>query len=399
MSELTKITDSIYDEIVAIRRDIHAHPELGMQEVRTSALIRDELKKMGMDEITSPLPTGVVGVLHGKKGSGKCVAMRADIDALPVTEETGLPFSSENPGVMHACGHDFHAAMLLGVAKVMCKMRDSFAGSIKFIFQPSEDTMPGGSRQMVAAGCMENPHVDAIYGIHVNPSPVENLGRINLYKGYTSTAVDLFDIDIEGKSGHGSAPHTANDAIVAAGLLITALQQIVSRRVNPLETAVLTIGTMSGGEAVNIVAGHAKINAVSRYYGDDVRQTVLEQVNKICQGIGIACGCEITPHLTEGYAATYNDPHLVDLAEAAITEELGAEYCPYLDSPFSGSEDFSFYSRLTGVPGAFFFVEAGYNGELVSLHNGKCSPMEGVIKPAVSGMSRVLLKCLEDLNK
>ena len=184
MSEIKTYAESIFDELVAIRRDIHAHPEVGMTEVRTSDLIRKELEKMGMDEVQSPLPTAVVGLLHGGKGPGKCVAFRADIDALPVHEETGLPFASQNEGVMHACGHDLHTTMLLGLAKTLCHLRDSFAGTVKFIFEPSEDTMPGGARKLVAAGVMENPHVDAIFGQHVCPSENVTVGTLNLYKGY-----------------------------------------------------------------------------------------------------------------------------------------------------------------------------------------------------------------------
>ena len=197
MSEIKAYVESIFDELVAIRRDIHAHPEVGMTEVRTSALIRAELEKMGMDEVQSPLPTAVVGLLHGGKGPGKCVAFRADIDALPVHEETGLPFASQNEGVMHACGHDLHATMLLGLAKTLCHLRDSFAGTVKFIFEPSEDTMPGGARKLVAAGVMENPHVDAIFGQHVCPSENDTVGTLNLYKGYFTSAVDLFHITVQ----------------------------------------------------------------------------------------------------------------------------------------------------------------------------------------------------------
>ena len=217
MSDIRSYVDSIFDELVAIRRDIHAHPETGMQEVRTSALIRRELEKMGMDEIQQPLPTAVVGLLHGGKGPGKCVALRADIDALPVHEETGLPFASETEGVMHACGHDLHTTMLLGVARTLCHLRDTFAGTVKFIFEPSEDLMPGGARALVAAGVMENPHVDAIFGQHVCPSENDSVGRMQLYKGYFTSAVDLFHISVHGKSGHGAAPHTARDAIACAG--------------------------------------------------------------------------------------------------------------------------------------------------------------------------------------
>ena len=239
MSEIKTYVESIFDELVAIRRDIHAHPETGSQEVRTSALIRAELEKMGMDEIQSPLPTAVVGLLHGKKGPGKCVGLRADIDALPVNEDTGLPFASRNEGVMHACGHDLHTTMLLGIARTLCHMRDQFAGTVKFIFEPSEDLMPGGARKLVAAGVMENPHVDAIFGMHVFPSENDTVGTLNLYKGYFTSAVDLIHMTVNGKSGHGSAPHTADDAIVCAGYLITAVSMGSTRRETMVCSAVI----------------------------------------------------------------------------------------------------------------------------------------------------------------
>ena len=337
MSEIKAYVESIFDELVAIRRDIHAHPEVGMTEVRTSALIRAELEKMGMDEVQSPLPTAVVGLLHGGKGPGKCVAFRADIDALPVHEETGLPFASQNEGVMHACGHDLHATMLLGLAKTLCHLRDSFAGTVKFIFEPSEDIMPGGARKLVAAGVMENPHVDAIFGQHVCPSENDTVGTLNLYKGYFTSAVDLFHITVHGKSGHGAAPHTAHDAIACAGYLITVLQTVVSRRTDPLATAVLTVGTMSGGDAVNITAGEAKMVAVLRTFGDEVRETAIEEVNRICKGIGIAFACDIEVNLEEGYAATYNDSALIDLVESSATAELGESAVRHITQPFSGS--------------------------------------------------------------
>ena len=338
MSEIKTYVESIFDELVAIRRDIHAHPEVGMTEVRTSALIRAELEKMGMDEVQSPLPTAVVGLLHGGKGPGKCVAFRADIDALPVHEETGLPFASQNEGVMHACGHDLHATMLLGLAKTLCHLRDSFAGTVKFIFEPSEDTMPGGARKLVAARVMENPHVDAIFGQHVCPSENDTVGTLNLYKGYFTSAVDLLHITVHGKSGHGAAPHTAHDAIACAGYLITVLQTVVSRRTDPLTTAVLTVGTMSGGDAVNITAGEAKMVAVLRTFGDEVRETAIEEVNRICKGIGIAFACDIEVNLEEGYAATYNDSAMIDLVESSATAELGESAVRYITQPFSGSQ-------------------------------------------------------------
>ena len=476
MSEIQSFVESIFDELVAIRRDIHAHPEVGMTEVRTSALIRSELEKMGVDEIQQPLPTAVVGLIHGTKGPGKCVALRADIDALPVHEETGLPFSSVNEGVMHACGHDLHTTMLLGAAKTLCHMRDQFAGTVKLIFEPSEDTMPGGARKLVAAGVMESPHVDAIFGQHVCPSendtvgrmqlykgyftsavdlfhikvhgksghgsaphtardaiacagylitvlqtvvarrklvaagvmesphvdaifgqhvcPSENdtVGRMQLYKGYFTSAVDLFHIKVHGKSGHGSAPHTARDAIACAGYLITVLQTVVARRIDPMDTAVLTVGTMSGGDAVNITAGEAEMVAVLRSFSDSGRETAIAEVRRICKGIGIAFDCNIEVVLEEGYALQFNDSDMIDLVNKAVTAAGGKT--EFIDKPFSGSEDFSFFGKLTGTPSAFMMIDAGRGENRVSLHNGKIVFDENVIKHGVTGLSAIALEYL-----
>ena len=364
-----------------------------MQEVRTSALIRRELEKMGVDEIQQPLPTAVVGLIHGAKGPGKCVALRADIDALPVHEETGLPFASETEGVMHACGHDLHTTMLLGAARTLCHLRDTFAGTVKFIFEPSEDLMPGGARALVAAGVMENPHVDAIFGQHVCPSENDSVGRMQLYKGYFTSAVDLFHISVHGKSGHGSAPHTARDAIACAGYLITVLQTVVSRRIDPMDTAVLTVGTMSGGDAVNITAGEAQMVAVLRSFSDSGRDTAIQEVQRICKGIGIAFDCSIEARLEEGYALQYNDPAMIDLVNKAVTAAGGK--AEFIDRPFSGSEDFSFFGKLTGTPSAFMMIDAGRGENAVSLHNGKIVFDESVMKSGVTGMSAIALEYLK----
>ena len=392
MSDIRTYVDSIFDELVAIRRDIHAHPETGMQEVRTSALIRSELEKMGVDEIQQPLPTAVVALIHGKKGPGKCVALRADIDALPVHEESGVPFASEYEGKMHACGHDLHTTMLLGAARTLCHFRDRFAGTVKLIFEPSEDTMPGGARKLVEAGVMENPHVDAIFGQHVCPSENDTVGRMQLYKGYFTSAVDLFRMTIHGKSGHGSAPQTAHDAIACAGQLITALQTVVSRRIDPLETAVLTVGTMSGGDAENITAGEAKMIAVLRTFSDSARETAIREVERICKGIGYAFECTIDPGLVEGYAASYNDGEMIDLVDKAVTAAGGRT--EFIEKPFSGSEDFSFFGKLTNTPSAFMMIDAGRGEELVSLHNGKIVFNEDVMKHGVTGLTAIALEYL-----
>ena len=179
MHQIKEAADQIFDEIVAIRRDIHRHPEIGRKEVRTAGIIRDKLKEYGVDRIETPCPTAVIGIIEGTKAPGKCIALRSDIDALPVQEETGLPFASEIPGTMHACGHDMHASMLLGAAEILCRMRDQFCGTVKLIFQPSEDTLPGGAKELVEQGVMENPHVDAIIGMEKVPGAVALLGVRN----------------------------------------------------------------------------------------------------------------------------------------------------------------------------------------------------------------------------
>lgn len=392
MSTIQTAIDGMLDELVAIRRDLHAHPELAMQEVRTSALVRRELEKMGVDEIQQPLPTAVVALIHGRKGAGKCVALRADMDALPVQEDTGLPFPSENEGVMHACGHDLHTTMLLGAARVLCGMREQFAGTVKLIFEPSEEQTPGGAKPLVEAGVMENPHVDAIFGQHVCPSENDTVGRVQLYKGYFTSAVTLFHIAVHGKGGHGSAPHTANDAIACAGYLLTALQTVVSRRIDPLDTAVLTVGLMSGGNAVNVTAGEAGLEAVLRTFSDEAQQVGIREVQRICEGIGHAFGCRIEVQVETAYASCYNDSAMIDLVNNAVIAAGGNT--EFIDHPFSGSEDFSAFGRMTGTPSAFMMVDAGRGDELVSLHNGKVVFSEDVIPCGVTNLVAIALAFL-----
>lgn len=374
-----------------IRAQVHSHPELSNREFETTKLVQRHLAALGLEPVELGLPTGAAALLRGGR-PGPTVGLRADLDALPVTEQTGAPYGSENEGVMHACGHDLHTTMLLGAAKTLCHMRDQFAGTVKLIFEPSEDTMPGGARKLVAAGVMESPHVDAIFGQHVCPSENDTVGRMQLYKGYFTSAVDLFHIKVHGKSGHGSAPHTARDAIACAGYLITVLQTVVARRIDPMDTAVLTVGTMSGGDAVNITAGEAEMVAVLRSFSDSGRETAIAEVQRICKGIGIAFDCNIEVVLEEGYALQFNDSDMIDLVNKAVTAAGGKT--EFIDKPFSGSEDFSFFGKLTGTPSAFMMIDAGRGENMVSLHNGKVVFDENVIKHGVTGLSAIALEYL-----
>ena len=296
--------NAIMDEITEIRRDIHKNPELGFQETRTSALIREKLTEYGVDKLESLAPTAVIGYICGGRGKGRTVALRADIDALPVEEATGLPYSSQVPGVMHACGHDMHASMLLGVAKLLCEKKEEFAGTVKLIFQHSEDTLPGGAKELVEKGVMED--VDAIFGMHVFPTEGRP-GEVAFHAGPVTTSVDLFEFEIIGKGGHGSAPHTTHDPVLTGAQLVMLLQQIPARYVDPLETVVFPVSTFHSGEAVNVIPAKAKLSGVARSYQDSVREDVNKQVYDIIKGLEAISSCKINVDHYEGYPACYND--------------------------------------------------------------------------------------------
>ncbi len=383
---------NILEEIVEIRRTIHRHPEIGRKEFRTSQLIREKLAEIGVDEIISPVPTAVIALIHGGKGEGKCVALRADIDALPVTEETGLPYSSEEPGMMHACGHDMHASMLLGTAKILCNHKNDFAGTVKLIFQHSEDTLPGGAKELVEVGALENPHVDAIFGMHVFPD--EKIGKIGMLAGPLTTSVDLYDITVKGKGGHGSTPHLTKDPILAACQAVTLLQQIPGHYVDPLETVIFPICSIHSGEAPNVIPEEAKFSGIARSYLDSIREDVTKQVFEIAAGMEKISGCEFDINHYEGYPACYNDEALTELAEVAVGEALGEENIIHFEKPLSFSEDFSYFTKMTDTPGCYMMLFAGHEGPLVALHNPKCAVKEEAMPYGMVAMSSVALKYL-----
>lgn len=385
----------ISDEMLSWRRDFHAHPELSNNEFRTTERIVELLKSFGCDSVERPLPTGAVAIIKGAK-PGKCVAIRADIDALPVKEETGLPFASQNDGVMHACGHDTHISMLLATAKVLCGMRDQLPGTVKLIFQPGEEKAPmGGARPMVEAGVMENPHVDAIMATHISPGGPK-VGAVSFYNGIATTAFDLYNVAVTGQNAHGSQPHNGHDAILALAQFIVNAQQIVARRVNPLKTAIVSIGVIKGGEAVNIIPSTASLEMVCRTYGEETRKVIYDEVMRLARGTAELSACKFDVEHIEGYGSVQNDPALLKLSDAAITEALGADYVDYLDEPLSFSEDFSYYGNATGTPSLFLLLNAGYLGDAPhSLHDARCTFQEEALECGVTAMVATALKILE----
>ena len=395
-----EIAEQYFAEANAIREDLHRHPEVSYKEFRTAEFIETKLKEYGVDAMERVFDTGVVALIYGAKGPGKCIGIRADIDALPVTEETGVPFASENPGVMHACGHDIHVANLLTIAHMLCDHRELFPGTVKLIFQPAEEgASPGnphaGAWNMVRCGYLENPKVDAMIGLHNNPS-AKGHGTFGLRKGVCASGFDLYRFDVHGKTAHGSQPHRGNDAILALSQLVVLLQQVVSRNIDPLRTGILSVGTIQGGTRVNIIPEYATAGGCFRYYDNDTAKVMREHTLAIARGVEEISGCRIDVTANTGYACVENDDALTELAEAALKEEFGEGGCFYMDEPASGSEDFSEYHLVGGIPTTFMWLNTRplEGHEVMPLHSSKWCPDADILKYGAAGMAAIAVKYL-----
>lgn len=341
LKEISKISA----EIIADRREIHQHPELGFDVHRTAKLAADKLKALGIDVKTGIGRMGVVGDL--KCGNGLTIALRADMDALPIQETGDCEYKSVNEGVMHACGHDGHTSMLLGAAKLLSAKRDQIKGTVRFIFQPAEEG-EGGARYMIEDGCLDG--VDEIYGIHL--WNYQQYGEIGVKPGPILAAADQFEIVVKGKGGHGAAPQGTVDAVVVSAHLITALQTIVSRNTNPLESTVVTVGMINGGYNFNIIADEVILKGTARSYMEENRTMIKTRMQEIIDGVAQVFGAVIQLNYQDGYPPTINDEKAYEKCLAAAKKIVGdgAGY-PYLSM---GGEDFSYYAQK--IPGCFFFV-------------------------------------------
>jgi amidohydrolase len=377
--------EAIKDILIQWRRDFHQYPELGFEEHRTSSIISETLISFGMSPKTGVGKTGVTADLNF--GEGPTIALRADMDALPMQETSGLSFSSKHDGVMHACGHDGHMAMLLGAAKILSQMDKELTGTIRFIFQPAEEG-EGGARYMIEDGCLEG--VDEIYGIHVwNYQPV---GEVGAKEGPILAAADLFDIIIKGVGGHGATPQGTVDAVIVAAHLIQALQTIVSRNTNPLESTVITIGEINGGHNFNIIADKVRLAGTTRAYTKENRSMIQRRMQEIIDGIAKSFGAEITFNYTDGYPPTINHAGPVKKVLQAAGKVVGPGAGePYLSM---GGEDFSYY--LQKVPGCFFFVGSAPDGQRQFSTPHHCSHFN-MDESALSVGTSVYLHLVEDI--
>lgn len=347
-------------ELTALRHDFHAHPEIGFEEQRTSGIVASLLEEWGLEVHRGIGQTGVVGVLKGAKGEGRTIGLRADMDALPMDEHTNLPFRSTHPGKFHGCGHDGHTTMLLGAARYLSGTRD-FAGTVVFIFQPAEEGL-GGARAMLADGLFDRFPCDEVYGMHNNPLAAPN--RVAVRPGVAMAGSTFFDITIQGRGSHGAAPHHAKDPIIVATSLVQNLQSIVSRNVEPVQPAVLSVTQIHSGTAYNVIPDHAVISGTIRYFDDGVRDLIHERIEAFCAGYATSFGVTITPELRPVFSVLRNDPSLSAAYLEAAAEIVGGDLVTDQVDLVPASEDFA--DMLLAVPGAYCTV--GHSGG-VPVHN------------------------------
>lgn len=346
--QLRQLVNAEKDWIIAMRRKLHRIPESGFKEFKTQQAIMDALDEIGVPYTTER--TWVIGLIEGAY-PGETVAIRADMDALPLTEPEGCPFRSEHNGMMHACGHDAHVAMALGAAKVLSGLRAQLHGKVKLLFQPAEET-DGGAEPMVKAGAMENPHVDRVYGLHVMPHlPV---GKVETRAGTLNASTDEIKLTILGKAGHGAYPEQGTDAIVCAAQVITTLQSVVSRNVSPLQSAVLTIGMIEGGTAQNIICDKVRMRGTLRTANAELRAMMKQRIAQIAENTAAAMGCTAQVEIIPGYAALVNNAEEAARVKRVAGRLFGTENVVDRPAPSMGGEDFSFFSDC--APGAFFHV-------------------------------------------
>jgi amidohydrolase len=349
--EIIEIAKNITERLIAIRRDFHRHPELGLNERRTAKVVQEQLEKLDLKVTSSIGKTGLCGLLEGKS-RGKCIAIRSDMDALPITERRESPYKSINEGKMHACGHDAHMSCVLGAAMILSHFQERISGSVKFIFQPAEEILTGGAIEMIAEGVLENPHVDAIISLHTDPQT--KTGKIAIKKGPLMASADLFTIEIAGEGGHGAGPHLANDTIVTSSEVILALQTIASRRIDPLSPVVVSVGSIHGGTSFNILPPKVTLKGTVRTLSVEVQEQIPGIIEKIVEKVCEAHGCTSEVRYNKGVPVLFNDGEMVELFRKTTQQMYGDESVRELQNPVMGGEDFACY--LEKVPGAMLWL-------------------------------------------
>ena len=349
--KIKKLSEKYSSNMIHLRRHLHQIPETALMEFETKKSMTTQLRKLGLKVNTNLWRTSLTAMLKGKKLT-PCVAIRSDMDALPIEEKTGYFFMSRNKGCMHACGHDAHMAIVWGAAKILAEIKSELAGSVKFLYQPSEEEPPGGARPMIKAGALRNPKVSAIFGLHVDP--VLPIGKIGIKDGPLMAHVDDFDLIVHGRSGHAARPQETVDAVVAASHLVTALQTISSRGVNPLDPVIVTIGKIEGGTVRNTIADSVTLYGTVRMLDMKLAKKLPGMIKRIADGVCKSYGAKYELDYRPGYPTLYNSPDINDVIAKAARNIHGKNIVSILERPGLGAEDFACY--LEKVPGAMFFL-------------------------------------------
>lgn len=390
INDLIHEVEKIYGWLIKVRRHFHMYPELSTQEFSTHDRIASYLKDMEIPYQSHVADTGVVGLIKGKY-PGKTVALRGDIDALPILEENDVPYQSKHKGIMHACGHDAHTTIVLGAAKLLNNYKNELSGNVKLVFQPAEEKH-GGAKRMVEAGVLDNPKVDAMFGLHVAAD--YPAGTINYSKDQVNASSDSIKLTIKGKNGHGAYPHKANDAIVAAGFILSQLQTIISRNVNPQHSAVLSFGKIEGGTQSNVIANKVCLEGTLRTLKNETRELIIERVKEIVTDSSKAMGCKAIIEIIKGYDPVINDGKKIRLLRKSATEILGEENVFTSNEISMGVEDFCYFSNE--VPSAFW--ELGVRNEkegiIHNVHDRKFDIDERALKVGVAIQVRNVLRFL-----
>ncbi len=385
IEDLKKDTEKIKGQLIEWRRDFHRHPEVAFREQRTSAIIREFLQKIGIP-VTPCAGTGLKAILEGLPG-GRTVALRADMDALPLKEEGDKEYISENPQAAHACAHDGHMAIIMGAAKVLAQRKKEFKGRVVFLFQPAEELPPGGAKTMVEEGALDG--VDAVFGLHLwQPLPT---GFIGLVKGPMMAQADNFSIVVRGKGGHGSAPHLTVDPILVASHIVVNAQSVVSRSIDPLKPAVVSFGIVKGGTAYNIIPGEVTLNGTVRSFESSIQSLAEKRLKEIAEETCRAFGATAEFSYEKGYPALVNHGAMVDFVVDVARKTLGEECVKSID-PIMGGEDFAYF--LQKVPGAFLFFGMG-DGTKFPHHHPGFDIDEAALPKATLLMTSIVLHYLE----
>ncbi len=392
INKIRQKAEANFPEVQSIRHHIHSNPELSFQEHKTAAYISSRLKELGVEHTTGVAGTGIVALIKGRNPESRCIALRADMDALPIKEANEVPYKSKNEGVMHACGHDVHSTCLLGTAKILQELREEFEGTVKLIFQPGEEKHPGGASLLIKEGVLENPKPSAIFALHVYPHLPS--GTAGFRAGQYMASADEIYITIEGRGGHAALPHQTIDPIAIAAQVITALQQVISRKSNPLIPSVLTFGKIAGGFATNVIPDKVEILGTLRTMDEKWRYEAHGWIKAIVEQTCEAYGAKATVEIPVGYPSLFNDPHLTLQAETWAREYLGVQNVHTLDMRMA-AEDFSYYTLH--VPGCFFRIGTNRNNEefTAPVHNAHFNIDEEALKTGVGLFSWVAIQALQ----